>query len=122
MPAPRAPAKPRSRYGAGRTTGTTRTALLDLPASGTDLPAPKMPAGRAWTLAERHRWSELWSSPQAVAWDESCIGTVAILVCYETAVFDGTASAWQAAELRHAGEALGLTPRALSMLGWRIVS
>ncbi|MGA4841689.1 hypothetical protein [Streptomyces sp. G45] len=33
----------------------------------------------------------------------------------------GFRSAWQAQEARYAGEALGLTPRALVQLGWRIV-
>lgn len=44
-----------------------------------------------------------------------------MLVTYESQVFAGTASAWQAQEARYAAEALGLTPRAMAQLGWRIV-
>ena len=67
------------------------------------------------------RWSELWQPPQANQWDETQRGTVAALVIHESAaIFDGSASAWQAQEARYAAEALGLTPRALAALGWRI--
>lgn len=119
MPAPRNANKPYSR--AHRGTVGSRQALTDLPASGCDLPAPAMPAGREWTANERERWGELWGSPQACQWDETARGTVAALVIYESAVFAGTASAWMAQERRYAEEALGLTPRALAQLGWRIV-
>jgi hypothetical protein len=80
-----------------------------------------MPAGRQWTDDERGRWAELWESPQACQWDETARGAVACLLIYETAILTGSASAWQAQEARYAAEALGLTPRALAALGWRIV-
>lgn len=98
-----------------------RSALVELSAAGCDLPVPPVPAGRDWSEHERARWTELWESPQASQWDDSVRGTVAMLVAYESAVFAGTASAWQAQEARYAAEALGLTPRALGQLGWRIV-
>ena len=98
-----------------------RAAVVDLPAGGCDLPVPDLPAGRAWSAGEAGRWAELWGSPQAVMWDDSAAGTVALLVVYEGAILAGEASAWQASEARHATEALGLTPRALAALGWRIV-
>ena len=66
-------------------------------------------------------WAELWQSPQACQWDESSRGVVAELVIYESSVFSGTASAWMALECRHAGESLGLTPRSMTAMGWRIV-
>lgn len=119
MPAPRNAAKPHSRVNRG--TVGNRQALTDLPADGCGLPAPDMPGGRDWTEDERGRWIELWGSPQACQWDETARGTVAALVIYESAVFAGTASAWMAQERRYAEEALGLTPRALGQLGWRIV-
>ncbi|KUO21557.1 hypothetical protein AQJ91_09040 [Streptomyces dysideae] len=92
-----------------------------LPADGCTLPVPDLPLGRDWTDAERVRWDELWQSPQATQWDDSARGTVAVLVVYESAILKGEASAWMAQEARHAGEALGLTPRAMAALGWRIV-
>lgn len=119
MPQKRNPAKPYSR--AHRGTMGSRQALIDLPATGCSLPVPAMPTGREWSKEERARWAELWQSPQATQWDETARGTVAALVIYETAIFTGSASAWQAQEHRYAAESLGLTPRSLTSLGWRIV-
>jgi hypothetical protein len=119
MPAKRNPAKPYSR--AHRGSVGSRLALIDLPATGCSLPVPAMPSGREWSAEERLRWEELWQSPQATQWDETARGTVATLVIYETAIFAGEASAWMAQECRYASESLGLTPRALTSLGWRIV-
>lgn len=119
MPAPRNAAKPHSR--ANRGTVGSRQALVDLPAQGCVLPVTDLPSGRDWSEAESSRWTELWESPQATQWDDSARGTVAALVIYESAIMAGTASAWQAQEARYAAEALGLTPRALAQLGWRIV-
>lgn len=48
-------------------------------------------------------------------------GTVAVLVSYETQIWAGEAAAWQAQEARYAADALGLTPKAMAALGWRIV-
>lgn len=120
VPKPMNQAKANSR--ANRGTVGARVPLLELPASGCNLPVPPLPRGRDWSTAERARWRELWRSPQANQWDESCRGTVAALVTFEAAILDGSASAWQAQECRYAAEALGLTPRALGQLGWRIVA
>jgi hypothetical protein len=119
MPAKRNPAKPYSR--AHRGTMGSRVPLIDLPATGCALPVPELPSGREWTSAEKARWAELWASPQACQWDETARGTVGCLLIYETAIFTGMASAWQAQEARYAAEALGLTPRSLAAMGWRIV-
>ena len=117
MPASRNVAKPNSR---AHRRPQQRAALVDLPAAGCDLPVPDLPPGREWTEAEQARWDELWHSPQAVMWDDSAIGTVAVLITYEQAILTGRASAWQAQEARYATEALGLTPKAMAALGWRI--
>ena len=93
-----------------------RAALVDLPASGCELPVPALPAGRAWTPDDTARWDELWQSPQAVMWDYTARGTVAVLLVYEAAILAGTAAAWQAQEARYAAEALGLTPKAMAAL------
>lgn len=118
MPPKRNPAKPYSRAHRGET-GAPR-ALVELPATGCNLPVPDLPAGREWTAIERQRWGELWQSPQATQWDETARGTVAMLIVHEGALLTGTASAWMAQEARYAAEALGLTPRAMLALGWRI--
>lgn len=111
--------KPNSRAHRRPSSGA-QEALVELPAAGCALPVPEIPKGRDWSSAERARWRELWRSPQASQWDDSARGTVAVLVTYESQIFAGTASAWMAAEARHAGEALGLTPKALAHLGWRL--
>lgn len=59
-------------------------------------------------------------TPGEPIWDETARGTVAALLIYESEILAGTASAWQAQEARYAADALGLTPRALTALGWRI--
>ncbi len=121
MPAPRNATKPRSRAHRREVSSGPKNALVDLPAAGCELPVPPMPKGRDWSEAEQERWIELWESPQATQWDDTVRGTVAVLISYESAVLSGQASAWQAQECRYAAEALGLTPRALGQLGWRIV-
>jgi hypothetical protein len=95
-------------------------ALVMLPAGGCTEPVPDMPRGREWSDVDRERWQELWESPQASQWDDAQAGVVAMLVTYEQAIFSGTASAWHAQEARHIGEALGLTPRAMAALGWKL--
>lgn len=121
MPAPRNAMKPHSRVNRRPVSSGSKLALTELPASGCDLPVPEIPAGRTWSTHERDRWQELWESPQATQWDDTVRGTVAVLVTYEAAILDGSAAAWQAQEARYAAEALGLTPKALVALGWRIV-
>lgn len=121
MPAPRNATKPHSRINRRPVTSGPRSALVELPAAGCALPVPDLPRGRTWSAAEQSRWRELWESPQATQWDDTARGTVAVLVTYESAIFAGKAAAWQAQEARYAAEALGLTPRALAQLGWRIV-
>lgn len=121
MPAARNAAKPNSRAHRRPPRPSARAALVHLPAAGCTLPVPPMPSGRQWSDDERARWDELWKSPQATRWDDTAAVTVALLLVYEGAILGGTASAWQAQEARYAGEALGLTPRAMAALGWEIV-
>lgn len=121
MPRSRQTNSPRSRaYRALESPSSRRVTVL--PASGCDLPVPSVPAQvrDAWTPVQKRRWRELWRSPQATQWDESCSGTVALLVSYESRLLDGDGSAWVAQEARYAAEALGLTPKAMNALGWVI--
>lgn len=120
MGTPRNFSAPNSRAHRRPPSPTARAALVVLPAAGCELPVPRMPAGREWTTVERRRWRELWKSPQATQWDETASGTVALLVAYESQLLTGTGAAWVAQEARHAADALGLTPRALAALGWKI--
>jgi hypothetical protein len=116
MPAANA-LKPHSR--AHRRPGSA-AAIVTLPRNGCEEEAPPMPAGRGWTDVERDRWVELWQSPQASQWDDSHAATVAMLIVHEQAILSGHGAAWVAAEARFIGEALGLTPRSMAALGWKI--
>jgi len=98
--------------------GGTRVLLL-LP-NECSLPVPPLPGGRKWSADERKLWKSLWTGPQANAWDDSFVPAVAAYIVHATAVYEGTASAWQAAEFRHLGAQLGLTPAGLLNLGWAI--
>ena len=100
--------------------GTRR--ITYLPPEGCTLPVPAVPASvrGMWERQEKARWRELWQSPQATQWDDSVTGTVALLVTYEHALLSGKGSAWMAQECRYASDALGLTPKSMNALGWRI--
>ena len=120
MPKPRKPQSDRSRYGTRRMPAKAQpTATVTLPLE-VDLDPPEIPDGVDWSEAQRARWRSLWTSPQSYMWDETAAGTVAVLVTYEAAILSGAASAWQAQEYRYATEALGLTPKAMQSLGWKL--
>lgn len=118
MPGPsRNPSKPYSRaYRAAE----GAPGVVQLPASGCDLPVPELPKGRAWSEQERETWESIWSSPMATQYDDTFIPAVAAYVVHASSIYGGNASAWQAAEFRHLGDKLGLTPAGLLALGWRI--
>lgn len=120
MPRSRQTVSPRSR--AYRLESQPARRVTVLPAKGCGLPVPRIPKQlrESWTPEMKRRWRELWQSPQATQWDESCAGTVATLVTYESALLDGGGSAWMAQEYRYASDALGLTPKAMNALGWVI--
>ncbi len=114
MPVPANPAAPYSKR--------RRQQVVVLPAEGCELPVPSLPRveGRRWGAAERALWRELWRAPQAVMWDESMATVVALYVSHACAVLGASPAAWRAQEARHLADKLGLSPAALSALGWRI--
>jgi len=115
MPGPKAnPVKPNSRH---RSPGVS-SGLIELPAEGCSLPVPSLPKTRDWATEEKKLWRNLWKSPQANEWDDSFNPAVAAYICHAVAVYDDSASAWQAQEMRHLGGQLGLTPAGLLALGW----
>lgn len=114
MPGPmKNPSKTYSK--ANRQTGT-----VWLPAAGCDLPVPDMPKGRNWSEQERETWETIWTSPQATQFEDTFIPAVAAYVVHASAIYDGSANAWSAAEFRHLSDKLGLTPAGLLALNWRI--
>jgi hypothetical protein len=111
------PTRPHSRHGDRR--GRGGRAVTVLPPE-TTLPVPRLPAGRDWTGAERKMWRSLWRSPMASQWDDAEAGAVAAYICHVSAVLAGTAAAWQAQEMRHIGNELGITSRGRLALGWQL--
>lgn len=109
---------PNSRQYRGPSSSPSRRGLVELPRAGCTLPVPDLPPGREWSDAEAERWKDLWQSPQATQWDDAAASAVGVLVCYESKLYSDSASAWHAAEWRHAATALGLTPQSMAALGW----
>lgn len=115
MPGPAGKADPARR--------NVRVGPLKLPAEGRKGRPPAWPLATKATLAERNAWSDLWSTPQAVAWERlGWTRTVArycrIMVLAEEPEQNPVMLA-PAAALE---DRLGLTPKAMRMLLWEIVA
>ena len=93
-----------------------------LPAAGRVGPPPKLPTGlRKWTKATRDAWADLWSSPQATAWDQTGRTLYTWAALHHDLVMDERATASISAEMRQHEDRHGLNPAALLRLRWRIV-
>jgi hypothetical protein len=100
-----------------------RSGPLKLPAEGRTGDPPEWPLPGRTTVAERAAWAELWATPQAVAWERlGWTRTVAryCRVMVEAEKRDAPAKALM--EARQFEDRLGLTPKAMRMLLWEIVS
>lgn len=98
-----------------------RVGPLLLPASGRPGPAPRWPLPGKEDPFEIAAWLQLWSTPQAVAWESlGWTRTVArycrVMVAAERP--DATAALLGQATMME--DRLGLTPRAMRMLLWQI--
>lgn len=92
-----------------------------LPPMGCEDPPPDLPPGRTWSDAEGEIWRGLWASPAASQWDESMMPVVAALVVATSTILSGPRpSAQLIGEVRALTDSLGLTPAAMSRLGWRV--
>lgn len=98
-----------------------RPEMRRLPASGRAGDPPDWPFGRG-TKAELGLWSELWSSPQAVAWES--LGWARSVARYVRTVLVAEARGAPIAalaEARQFEDRLGLNPLAMRRLMWEIV-
>lgn len=95
-----------------------RVGLLTLPAGGRQGPAPEWPLPDPPDSYEMSTWEQLWTSPQAVAWDH--LGWTRVVARYARilafAEQNASAPAW--GEARQLEDRLGLTPKAMRMLLW----
>ena len=92
-----------------------------LPPDGCTDDPPPMPPGRTWSEAEVQYWGEMWSSPQADAWEDSAFPAVAALVVATSTILGGgRPSAQLIGEQRALMNDLGLTPAAMERMRWVI--
>lgn len=115
---PRPPKFEPARGGRGR--GPTK-----LPAEGREGDPPKWPLPGRQTAVERDAWVELWTTPQAVAWERLGVGCVREVARYcrlRTAAEKPSATAAQQAQVTALADRLGLTPKAMRLLLWEIVT
>lgn len=93
-----------------------------LPAAGRVGPPPKLPTGlRDWTKATRAAWADLWSSPQATAWDQSGRTLHTWAALHHDLVEGERPTSSISAEMRQHEDRHGLNPAALLRLRWRII-
>jgi hypothetical protein len=98
-----------------------RVGPLLLPASGRSGPTPRWPLPGRVDPFELAAWTQLWTTPQAVAWENlGWTRTVArycrVMVAAERP--DATGTLLSQATMME--DRLGLTPRAMRMLLWQI--
>jgi hypothetical protein len=101
--------------------GTRGRGVTLLPPDGRqgDLPAWPLP-GRQ-TAAERDVWAQLWSTPQAVAWERlGWTRTVARYARIAVAAEARDATAAVMAQALALEDRLGLTPKAMRLLLWQV--
>lgn len=100
-----------------------RNGPVMLPATGREGAPPSWPLAVEATPDERDAWSQLWTTPQAVAWERlGCARTVArycrvMVACEQPGApssLHGQATALE--------DRLGLTPKAMRLLLWQIAS
>jgi cell envelope opacity-associated protein A len=97
-------------------------ALTALPAEGRKGHLPDWPLSKA-TMAEQKVWQEVWTCPQAVAWERlGWLRTVARFVRLLVQAEKPKAPVMVNAEARQLEDRLGLTPMSMLRLRWEITA
>lgn len=91
-----------------------------LPFEGRDGPPPALPQWRDWTDRTLEWWAEMWSTPQAAAWDQSGRSMHTLALLHHELMTDTGNAAKISAEMRQHEDRHGLTPKAMLQLRWRI--
>lgn len=97
-------------------------AFADLPMSGRKGRTPAWPLGSKPSAAVRKLWAALWKTPQAVVWEEQTWTRVVAryaLLCIEAE--QPEAKPYIYGEARQLEDRLGLNPKSMRTMGWRIV-
>lgn len=98
----------------------SRPDWITLPAEGRQGRAPAWPIGKPQPT-ETKLWRQLWSTPQAVAWEH--LGWTRVVARYVRVVLEAEGPAGTAAilgEVRQLEDRLGLTPMSMKRLQWEI--
>jgi hypothetical protein len=96
---------------------------MQLPAEGRQGPPPAWPLEGRQYAAEKRAWEQLWSTPQAVAWER--LGWTRTVARYcRTLVQAEHPGAPPAllAQVTAMEDRLGLTPKAMRLLLWEVVA
>jgi hypothetical protein len=102
-----------------------RVGPVVLPAEGRKGNPPVWPIPGIQSLDEQLLWEQLWSSPQAVAWERMGIATCREVAryCRLLIVAEGyEAKAADQAQATALADRLGLTPKAMRLLLWTIAA
>lgn len=93
---------------------------MELPAAGRESDPPSWPF-REVSEFELSAWAELWSKPQAVAWEALAID-VRVVAMYVRRSVEAELDVKASAEARQLGALLGLDPQSMLRNKWRIKS
>ncbi len=94
---------------------------LTLPSEGRSGPAPKWPLDGKASKAELEAWKALWATPHAVAWESlGWTRTVARYCRAMLAAEQPGANPALLAQVTALEDRLGLTPKAMRLLLWRM--
>lgn len=98
-----------------------RVGPVKLPAEGRQGDPPPWPLAGKPRAAEKAAWVELWATPQAVAWER--LGWTRVVARYCRVMLAAELLDKDSlAEARQLEDRLGLTPKAMRLLLWEIVS
>lgn len=100
-----------------------RSGPVRLPAKGRKGDPPEWPLPGRTTVAERAAWADLWRTPQAVAWEKlGWTRTVARFCRVMVEAEKRDASPALLAQAAALEDRLGLTPKAMRLMLWEIIS
>jgi len=97
-------------------------AMTRLPAEGRQGDPPAWPLA-ATAAFDEDTWRDLWSTPQAAAWERLGAGAVRVVARYVVLLAEADVGEPKAAaEVRQIEDRLGLTPMAMLRLRWEIAA
>lgn len=97
-------------------------AMTRLPSEGRTGETPEWPLASS-AAYDPDLWAELWSTPQAVAWERLGAGTVRVVARYVVLLAEADVGEPKAAmEVRQLEDRLGLSPLAMLRLRWEVAA